>query len=169
MWKARSFKHSETTSNVLVFNLSPTQARSQPARWGGGGLNLDGWNTRRTPPPPWTLSARRHQFENAPTLGHSQAPPPLGHCPCDVSHIFQGWNKIAEGWNKIAKGWNKIAEGWNKIAKGWNKIAERWNKIAKGWNKIAKGWNKIFGMGNWGGSYDPPRPPPLATGLPTGR
>ena len=32
------------------------QARSQPARWGGGGLNLDGWNTRRTPPP-WTLSA----------------------------------------------------------------------------------------------------------------
>ena len=27
---------------------------SQPG--GGGGLNLDGWNTRRTPPP-WTLSA----------------------------------------------------------------------------------------------------------------
>ena len=111
-------------------------------------------------------------LKNAPTLGHSQAPP-LGHCPCDVIHIFQGWNKIAEGWNKIAKGWNKIAEGWNKIAKGWNKIAEgwnkiaeRWNKIAKGWNKIAKGWNKIFGMGNWGGSYDPPDPPPpLATGL----
>ena len=74
-----------------------------------------------------------------------------------TSSIFQGWNKIAEGWNKIA-------EGWNKIAKGWNKIAERWNKIAKGWNKIAKGWNKIFGMGNWGGSYDPPDPP-LATGL----
>ena len=99
-------------------------------------------------------------LKNAPTLGHSQAPPPLGHCPCDVIHIFQGWNKIARGWNKIAEGWNKIAKGWNKIAKGWNKIAERWNKIAKGWNKIAKGWNKIFGMGNWGGSYDPPDPPP---------
>ena len=62
--------------------------------------------------------------------------PPLGHCPRDVIHIFQGWNKIAEGWNKIAK---------------------RWNKIAKGWNKIAKGWNKIFGMGNWGGGR--PTPP----------
>ena len=77
-----------------------------------------------------------------------------GHCPCDVIHIFQGWNKIAKGWNKIAEGWNKIAEGWN--------------KIAKGWNKIAKGWNKIFGMGNWGGGVvRPPRPPPppLATGL----
>ena len=123
--------------------------------------------------------------------GTPGTPPPLGHCPRDVinkktpplldihkhpppldiarvtSSIFQGWNKIAKGWNKIAEGWNKIAEGWNKIAKGWNKIAERWNKIAKGWNKIAKGWNKIFGMGNWGGSYDPPDPPPpLATGLP---
>ena len=158
----------------------PTQARSQPARWGG--LNLDGWNTRRTPPlglcprdvinlknaptlghsqappPPWTLSAWRHQFEKRPHYWTFTSTPPLGHCPCDVIHIFQGWNKIAEGWNKIA-------EGWNKIAKGWNKIAERWNKIAKGWNKIAKGWNKIFGMGNWGGSYDPPDPP-LATGLP---
>ena len=135
---------------------------SQPG--GGGGLNLDGWNTRRTPPlghcPRDVIN-----LKNAPTLGHSQAPP-LGHCPCDVIHIFQGWNKIAKGWNKIAEGWNKIAKGWDKIAEGWNKIAERWNKIAKGWNKIAKGWNKIFGMGNWGGSYDPPDPPPpLATGL----
>ena len=100
---------------------------------------------------------------------HQAHPPPLGHCPCDVIHIFQGWNKIAKGWNKIAKGWNKIAEGWNKIAKGWNKIAERWNKIAKGWNKIAKGWNKIFGMGNWGGRTTPRPPPPLATGLMTYR
>ena len=115
---------------------------SQP---GGGGLNLDGWNTRRTPPlghcPRDVIN-----LKNAPTLGHSQAPPPLGHCPCDVIHIFQGWNKIAKGWNKIADGWNKIAEGSN--------------KIAKGWNKIAKGWNKIFGMGNWGGVVRPPRPPP---------
>ena len=39
-------------------------------------------------------------------------------------------------------------------------MAKGWNKIAKGWNKIAKGWNKIFGMGNWGGSSDPPTPPP---------
>ena len=165
---------------------------SQPG--GGGGLNLDGWNTRRTPPPPLGHCPRDViNLKNAPTLGHSQAPPPwtlpVWRHPI---HIFQGWNKIAEGWNKIAegwnkiakgwnkiaerwnkiakgwnkiaKGWNKIAEGWNKIAKGWNKIAERWNKIAKGWNKIAKGWNKIFGMGNWGGSYDPPDPP-LATGL----
>ena len=129
---------------------------SQP---GGGGLNLDGWNTRRTPPPPWTLSAWRHQFEKRPHSWTFTSTPPLDIARV-TSSIFQGWNKIAEGWNKIAKGWNKIAEGWNKIAKGWNKIAERWNKIAKGWNKIAKGWNKIFGMGNWGGVVRPPRPPP---------
>ena len=62
---------------------------SQPARWGGGGgLNLNWWNTRRTPP----LDIVRV-----------------------TSSTFQGWNKIAKGWNKIAKGWNKIAKGWNKI------------------------------------------------------
>ena len=125
--------------------MNGTYGRPVASQPGGGGLNLDGWNTRRTPPPLGHCPRDVINLKNAPTLGHSQAPP-LGHCPCDVIHIFQGWNKIAEGWNKIAKGWNKIAE--------------RWNKIAKGWNKIAKGWNKIFGMGNWGGSSDPPDPPP---------
>ena len=69
------------------------QARSQPARWGGG-LNLDGWNTdadtgfpeggvktfnSQAPPPLWTLSAWRHppseKLKNTPTLGQTQAPP----------------------------------------------------------------------------------------------
>ena len=51
------------------------QARSQPARWGGG-LNLDGWNTRRTPPPLGHCPRDVINLKNAPTLGHSQAPPP---------------------------------------------------------------------------------------------
>ena len=97
----------------------------------------------QAPPPPLDIvrvtSSALRKIGKHPPLGHSQAPPPLGHCPCDVIHIFQGWNKIAKGWNKSAKGWNKIA----------------------------KGWNKIFGMGNWGGRPTPPTPPPpLATGLP---
>ena len=130
------------------------QARSQPARWGGG--SELGWVEHQAHPPPLGHCPRDViNLKNAPTLGHSQAHPPLGHCPCDVIHIFQGWNKIA-------KGWNKIAEGWNKIAKGWNKIAERWNKIAKG-------WNKIFGMGNWGGGRPtPPTPPGYGPDLPHG-
>ena len=143
------------------------QARSQPPRWGGSEL---GWVEHQAHPPPLGhCPCDVINLKNAPTLGHSQAPPPwtLPVWRQGWNKIAKGWNKIAEGWNKIAKGWNKIAEGWNKIAKGWNKIAERWNKIAKGWNKIAKGWNKIakgwnkiFGMGNWGGVVRPPRPPP---------
>ena len=114
----------------------PIRRRPVASQPGGGSLNLDGWNTRRTTPP-WTLSAWRHQFEKrphswtftgtppwklsawrhppseqletTPLLDIHKHPPPLGHCPCDVIHIFQRWNKIA------------------------------------------KGWNKIFGMGNWGG------------------
>ena len=39
------------TTPVVGIGGVTGQARSQPARWGGGGLNLDGWNTRRTPPP----------------------------------------------------------------------------------------------------------------------
>ena len=133
------------------------QARSQPARWGGSEL---GWVEHQAHPPPLGHCPRDViNLKNAPTFGHSQAPPPLGHCPRDVINL-----KNAPTLGHSHEGWNKIAKGWNKIAKGWNKIAERWNKIAKGWNKIAKGWNKIFGMGNWGGSYDPPDPP-LATGL----
>ena len=52
----------------------------------GGGVK-----TFTSTPPPWTLFAWRHppsgKLKNAPTLEHSQAPPPLGHCPCDVIHI----------------------------------------------------------------------------------
>ena len=122
----------------------------------GGGSKL-GWVEHQAHPPPLDIVRVTSSIWKTPPLLDIHKHPPLGHCPCDVIHIFQGWNKIA-------KGWNKIAERWNKIVKGWNKIAERWNKIVKGWNKIAKGWNKIFGMGNWGGVVRPPRPP-LATGL----
>ena len=52
--------------------ITDMQARSQPARWGG--LNLDGWNTRRTPLGHCPRDVIN--LKNAPTLGHSQAPPP---------------------------------------------------------------------------------------------
>ena len=52
-------------------------------------------DNHKHPPPPWTLPAWRHppsqNLKNTPTLGHSQAPPPLGHCLCDVIiHIPKG-------------------------------------------------------------------------------
>ena len=80
---------------VLYLEIVMLQARSQPSRCGGGGLNLDGWNTIQArvqdflkggggedihKHPPWTLSAWHHppskKLKNTPTLGHSQAPPP---------------------------------------------------------------------------------------------
>ena len=146
------------TGTVSIHCLYTVQARSQPARWGGGGgPNLDGWNTRRTPPPLGHCPRDVINLKNAPTLGHSQAHPPLG-----IARVTSSIWKTPPLLD-IHKH-PPIFQGWNKIAKGWNKIAERWNKIAKGWNKIAKGWNKIFGMGNWGGSYDPPDPPPPGYG-----
>ena len=131
---------------------------------GGGGSEL-GWVEHQAHPPLGHCPRDVINLKNAPTLGHSQAPPP----PLDIarvtSSIFQGWNKIAEGWNKIAKGWNKIAEGWNKIAKGWNKIAERWNKIAKGGTKLLKGGTKSLGWATGGGGRTtPPTPPPPGYG-----
>ena len=85
--------------------------------------------------------------------GTPGAPPPLGHCPRDVINLK---NAPTLGHSQappldIVRVTSSTFQGWNKIAKGWNKIAKRWNKIAKG-------WNKILGMGNWGGggSSDPP-------------
>ena len=103
--------HTETSIvHTATHIASYTQARSQPSRWGGG-LNLDGWNTiqarvqdflkggggwkhsQAPPPPPWTLSAWRHppyeKLKNTPTLGHSQAPPPLDSARV-TSSTFQG-------------------------------------------------------------------------------
>ena len=78
-------------STLTCPRIYPIQARSQPARWGGVWTWMGG-----TPgaPPPWTLSAWRHQFEKRPHSWTFTSTPPLGHCPCDVIHIFQGWNKI---------------------------------------------------------------------------
>ena len=145
-----------------------SQARSQPARWGGSEL---GWvehqahpppplghcprdviNLKNAPtlghsqaPPPWTL-------KNAPTLGHSQAPPPLGHCPCDVIHIY------------LLKGGTKLLKGGTKLLKGGTKLLKGGTKLLKGGTKLLKGGTKSLGWAMGGGSYDPPDPP-LATGL----
>ena len=94
------------------FTIINPQARSQPARWGGG--SELGWVEHQAHPPPLGHCPRDvirppKNWKTPPSWTFtSTPPPPLGHCPCDVIHIFQGWNKIAKGWNKIAKGWNKI-------------------------------------------------------------
>ena len=127
--------------------------------------------TPGAPPPPPPLDIARVTssiWKTPPLLDIHKHPPPVGHCPRDVINLKNaptlGHSQAPPPPLDIVRVTSSTYSGWNKIAKGWNKIAERWNKIAKGWNKIAKGWNKIFGMGNWGGRTTPPPTPPPGYG-----
>ena len=137
---------------------------SQPGGRGGGGSEL-GWVEHQAHPPlghcprdvinlknaptlghsqapPLDIvrvtSSALRKIEKHPPLGHSQAPPPLGHCPCDVIHI----PSPRGGGDRSVP------------------VTHTLHRFAKGWNKIAKGWNKILGMGNWGGGRPTPLTPP---------
>ena len=140
-------------------NWYTNQARSQPARWGGG-LNLDGWNTRRTPPPLGHCPRDVINLKNAPTLGHSQAPPP----PLDIARVTS--STYSKGGTKLLKGGTKLLKGGTKLLKGVTKLLKGGTKLLKGGTKLLKGGTKSLGWATGGGSYDPPDPPPpLATGL----
>ena len=150
------------------------QARSQPARWGGGGLNLDGWNTRRTPP--WTLSAWRHppseKLENTPLLDIHKHPP-LDIARVTSSTYSKGGTKLLKGGTKLLKGGTKLLKGGTKLLKGGTKLLKGGTKLLKGGTKLLKGGTKLLKGGTtslgWatGGVVrpPPPSPPPLATGL----
>ena len=121
--------------DLLVIKVSSCtvirHVASQPGG-GGGGLNLDGWNTRRTPPPldivrvtssiwktPPLLDIHRHhppldivrvtssalrKIGNHPPLGHSQAPPPLDIARVTSSTYSKGGTKLLKGGTK-SLGW----------------------------------------------------------------
>ena len=130
------------------------QARSQPARWGC--LNLDGWNTRRTPPlghcPRDVIN-----LKNAPTLGHSQAPPPLDIVRVTSSTYSKGGTKLLKGGTKLLKGGTKLLKGGTKLLKGGT-------KLLKGGTKLLKGGTKSLGWATGGVVRPPPRPPPPPPG-----
>ena len=104
--------HAPYVSRPAALRLVYRPVARQP---GGGGSEL-GWVEHQAHPPPPLGHCPRDviNLKNAPTLGHSQAPPPLdivrvtssalrkigkhpplghsqapplGHCPCDVIHI----------------------------------------------------------------------------------
>ena len=136
----------------------------------GGGLNLDGWNTRRTPPP-WTLPVWRHHFEKRPhswtftstppldiarvTSSLWKTPPlldihkhpPLGHCPCDVkggTKLLKGGTKLLKGGTKLLKGGTKLLKGGTKLLKGGTKLLKGGTKLLKGGTKLLKGGTKLL-------------------------
>ena len=128
----------------MLILLGTCQARSQPARWGGSEL---GWvGTPGAPPPLGHCPCDVITLKNAPTLGHSQAPPPWALPVCDV------------------KGGTKLLKGGTKLLKGGTKLLKGGTKLLKGGTKLLKGGTKSLGWATGGGSYDPPDPP-LATGL----
>ena len=125
--------------SIRICYICYMQARSQPARWGGGGLNLDGWNTRRTPP----LDIVRV------TSSIWKTPPLLDihrHPPLDIARVTS---------STYSKGGTKLLKGGTKLLKGGT-------KLLKGGTKLLKGGTKSFGWATGGGglSDPPPDPPP---------
>ena len=110
-------------------------------------------------------------LKNAPTLGHSQAPPPWtlpGVTSSTYSKggtkLLKGGTKLLKGGTKLLKGGTKLLKGGTKLLKGGTKLLKGGTKLLKGGTKLLKGGTKSLGWATGGGSYDPPDPP-LATGL----
>ena len=132
-----------TLTDVLTHSYSLTRpVASQPARWGGSEL---GWVEHQAHPPPLGHCPRDViNLKNAPTLGHSQAPPPL-----DIGVTSSTYSK---GGTKLLKGGTKLLKGGTKLLKGGT-------KLLKGGSKLLKGGTKSLGWATGGGRTTPPTPP----------
>ena len=125
-----------------------TQARSQPARWGGSEL---GWVEHQAHPPLGHCPRDVINLKNAPTLGHSQAPPPL-----DIARVTS---------STYSKGGTKLLKGGTKLLKGGTKLLKGGTKLLKGGTKLLKGGTKSLGWATGGGRTTPPTPPWLRVWL----
>ena len=97
-----------------------------------GGSEL-GWVEHQAHPPPLGHCPRDViNLKNAPTLGHSQAPPPL-----DIARVTS-----------------------STYSKGGTKLLKGGTKLLKGGTKLLKGGTKSLGWATGGGVVRPPRPPP---------
>ena len=77
-------------------------------------------------------------LKNAPTFGHSQAPPPLDIVRVTSSTYSKGGTKLLKGGTKLLKGGTKLL---------------------KGGTKLLKGGTKSLGWATGGGRTTPPTPP----------
>ena len=105
--------------------------------------------TPGAPPPLGHCPRDVINLKNAPTLGHSQAPPP----PLDIARVTS---------STYSKGGTKLLKGGTKLLKGGT-------KLLKGGTKLLKDGTKSLGWATGGGGVvrPPDPPPPLATGLHT--
>ena len=93
-------------------------------------------------------------LKNAPTLGHSQAPPP----PLDIVRVTS--STYSKGGTKLLKGGTKLLKGGTKLLKGGTKLLKGGTKLLKGGTKLLKGGTKSLGWATGGGRTTPPTPPP---------
>ena len=129
----------------------PRPVASQPG--GGGGSEL-GWVEHQAHPPPLGhCPPDVINLKNAPTLGHSQAPPPLVIARVTSSTYSIGGTKLLKGGTKLLKGGTKLLKGGTKLLKGGT-------KLLKGGTKLLKGGTKSLGWATGGGRTTPPTPPP---------
>ena len=150
--------HPSNSGTRLGVHRHQYQARSQPARWGGSEL---GWVEHQAHPPPLGHCPRDViNLKNAPTLGHSQAPPPLDIARVTSSTYSKGGTKLLKGGTKLLKGGTKLLKGGTKLLKGGTKLLKGGTKLLKGGTKLLKGGTKSLGWATGGGRTTPPTPPP---------
>ena len=144
--------------------IGPRPVASQP---GGGGLNLDGRNTRRTPPLD-IVRVTSSIWKTPPLLDIHKHPPPL-----DIARVTSSiWktpplldiHKHPPPLDIARVTSSTYSKGGTKLLKGGTKLLKGGTKLLKGGTKLLKGGTKSLGWATGGGSYDPPDPP-LATGL----
>ena len=134
----------------------PRPVASQP---GGGGLNLDGWNTRRTPPPLDIVRVTSSIWKTPPLLDIHKHPPPLDIARVTSSTYSKGGTKLLKGGTKLLKGGTKLLKGGTKLLKGGTKLLKGGTKLLKGGTKLLKGGTKSLGWATGGGRTTPPTPP----------
>ena len=110
----------------------------------GGGSEL-GWVEHQAHPPPLGHCPRDViNLKNAPTLGHSQAPPP----PLDIARVTS--STYSKGGTKLLKGGTKLLKGGTKLLKGGTKLLKGGTKLLKGGTKLLKGGTKSLGWATGG-------------------
>ena len=141
------------------------QARSQPARWGGGGSEL-GWVEHQAhPPPPLDIVRVTSSIWKTPPLLDIHKHPPLDIVRVASSTYSKGGTKLLKGGTKLLKGGTKLLKGGTKLLKGGTKLLKAGTKLLKGGTKLLKGGTKLLKGGTkslgWatGGVVRPPPPP----------
>ena len=109
--------------------------------------------TPGAPPPLGHCPRDVINLKNAPTLGHSQAPPPL-----DIARVTS--STYSKGGTKLLKGGTKLLKGGTTLLKGGTKLLKGGTKLLKGGTKLLKGGTKSLGWATGGGRTTPPTPPP---------